>query len=237
MTRRRTRSLTWLFTALVIALVACKRAPTEVPEPSPTATVEPPPSDGPEGAALADARTFLDLYALTAAETILTRILRDNPKSALAHAYLARAAYRRGQRTNGTCAPEAAAAAEREIAQAAALEPGLADVALVRGYLQFYAGNFGRAKALGAQAAERATPNAQRAALLLAQVAVRAHDFDEAERQATAVVLRVSEGFLLDRAYDVLAEVYEAQHDERKRRTLQQVLARHPGHDGRGRPR
>jgi lipopolysaccharide biosynthesis regulator YciM len=178
----------------------------------------------------------MDVYALDDAETVLRRVLRDNPKSARAHAYLARLAYRRGQRTDGTCAAEAVAAAERELALADALQPDLSDSQLARGYLAYFANDYPRATALGL-AAERDGSNALRASLFLAQVASSAGRFDEAERRASAIVDRVRDGFLIDRAYDVLGEVYAAQREFHKLGALRKLVAGRRGHDSRGRPR
>ncbi|CAN5884797.1 hypothetical protein BH11MYX4_BH11MYX4_03270 [soil metagenome] len=245
---RRSWVQVWTLPILIVVLVACVGAAvyvawpherprrTSVPEPSDTAIVEPPPMEGPEGAALGDARSFIDVYALAEAETILFRIVRQNPRNALAHAYLARAAYRRGQMKDGSCAPAAVAAAEREVALAEALQPGLADATLVRAYLKFYAFDFAPAKQLGL-AAERADPSSLRVALFLAQLAARAGRLDETEERASALVLRVREGFVLDRAYDLLDEVYTSRGDRSGLVGLDRARARHPGHDLYGRAR
>jgi hypothetical protein len=105
----------------------------------------------------------------------------------------------------------------------------------VRGYLHLYARRLGPAETLGLEA-QRADPTSLRIALFLAQVAARAQRFEEAEERATALVLRVREGFVLDRAYDVLYEVYSARKDARALVNLELARQRHPGHDGEGRP-
>lgn len=208
----------------------------EIPEPGPSAIAEPPPAEGAEGATLARARTLLDNFELNEAEAVLAGVLRENPKSAIAHAYLARAAYRRGQRRDGTCSAEAAAAAEREAAVADSIQPGIADAKLVRAYLQYLAGNLPRAKELGLEA-ERLDPTSVRIRLCLAQIAMRARDFDEADRRATALVLGLREGYVLDGAYSVLGDVYEGRHEYGRKGALKHVIARHPRFDGPAVPR
>jgi hypothetical protein len=51
------------------------------------------------------------------------------------------------------------------------------------------------------------------------------------------VEIPIREGFLRDRAYDVLDEVYSRQREYGKLAALRRVVARHRGTDGRGQPR
>ncbi len=233
-------TLTLVAVGLIFSLWAAgcsrKTAPTEIPEPGPAAIVEAPPLPGPDGLALQRAQFLIDTYALKEANTILDRLIHETPTNAIAHAYRARAAYRSGQRTDGSCAPEAVADAERSLAVAEGLQPGLIDVMIVRSYLKFFAGDLQGAARVGLLA-EREDPTNLRVALLLAQISLRAGVFDEAERRATAIVVRVREGIVLDRAYDILADIYIARKDSVRSAKLKEVLARHPGFDAYGHPR
>ena len=223
--------LGWLGVFLVSN--ALGRQVIRVPIAEADAVLEPPPAPGVEGEVLAEARAHLDSYRLDDAEVVLRRLLRDNPKSAMAHAYLARLAYRRGQMTDGSCAADAVAAAERELALADALEPELADSKIARGYLAYFARDYARAKAFGL-AAERTGTNALRASLLLADVASKAGALDEAEQRANALVFRIREGYLVDHAYGVLAEVYTARREYRRRAALRRVVEERRARSGRG---
>lgn len=222
--------------ALFISRALHRSVVVQLPFPDDDAGLEPPPAEGVEGEALGEARSLIDNYALDEATTVLRRVLRDNPRSARAHAYLARLAYRRGQRTDGTCDANAVAGAERELLLADALQPDLSDSKLVRGYLAYFGGDFSRAKRLGL-AAERDPTIALRASLLLAQAASSAGSFDEADRRATAIVYRVREGFLSDGAYGVLDEVYAGRHELRRLAALRKLVAERRARASGTRPR
>ncbi|MBS2020275.1 MAG: tetratricopeptide repeat protein [Deltaproteobacteria bacterium] len=212
-----------------------RRSMDPIPEPGPLAIEEPVPP-GPEGTALADARAFTDVFALDDAERILVGVLRRDQKNALAHAYLARVAYRRGQMTDGTCRPEAVKKAESELAQADAIQPGLLESTLARGYLRFYAGDYTEAWRLGKQALH-ADRSFLRAALLMAQTAVRAGDLKQAESLASQVVRGLRGGWVFDRAMEVLVDVYDAKHEVIKLRRLRATTWWREGKDHHGRPR
>ena len=199
----------------------------------PDAVLEPPPAPGVEGEVLAEARGYLDNYELDAAEVVLRRLLLDNPKSALAHAYRARLAYRRGQMRDGSCDPAAVAAAERELALADALQPDLAESKIARGFLAYFARDYARARSFGLDA-EKTPASALRASLLLAVVAANAGALAEAEERANAIVSRVREGYLVDSAYDVLAQVYGARHEYRRLAALRRVIAQRRARAARG---
>ena len=113
---------------------------------------------------------------------------------------------------------------------------GVAADIVVRAYLAYFASDLQRAKALALDAEKRA-PDALRTQLLLAQIAERSGHLAEAERRATVIVLKVSDGFLLDRAFDILDTVYDRRRDIVKGAALEKVMKRHRGHDGFGRPR
>jgi hypothetical protein len=95
-----------------------------------------------------------------------------------------------------------------------------------------FARNFRGARDLGLKA-KRAEPDNVRVSLLLAQVGWLGGDLDAAEQYATEVVLRVSEGFALDRAYQALEEVYDGRHDYARLAALKEVAARHRGQGSR----
>ncbi len=223
-------------TGVTIGLVE-RGALAAIPEPLPTAaTLEPPPAGGAETAALAEARSLTDAFALDDAEAILVGVVRRDRTNALAHAYLARVAYRRGQMTDGSCRPEAVAAAERELAEAEALQPGLVDAIVVRAYLRLFANDFQGAWTLGNEA-KRPDWRAPRVAMLMAQIASRAGDLNEAEKAATFIIRNVREGWVVDRAYDILGDVYAARKDYVRLTRLHQSPGWRQGKDGWGKPR
>lgn len=178
-----------------------------IPEPSALALMEPAPVAGAASVALEQARALTDVYALDDAEKFLVDVLRRDSSNGLAHTYLARVHYRRGQMQDGSCKPDAVAAAQRELDAADALQPDLVETKIARGYLRFFGGDLKGAWALG-KAALHAERSSFRAQLLMAHVALRAGDLANAEKMASTIVRSLRGGWVFDRAMDVLEGVY-----------------------------
>jgi hypothetical protein len=212
-----------------------------IPIPGPNAAPEPLPEAGPEGIALAEARTDLDNYELDAGRAILLDVLRKNPESAIAHAYLARAAFKSGLRTDGTCDARAVAMAEEEIRKADQLAPGSPDSRLMQGWLRYTAKDPEGARAIALEV-ERGGGLPGRASYLIAHIETggqhaSADQIADAERRAKALIDSVSEGFLLAQSYGVLDDVYRLRGDDRARYALQQFVESRHLRDSRGQKR
>jgi tetratricopeptide (TPR) repeat protein len=202
--------------------VASAPGATAVPSPTIAESVVPA-SATPEQRTYADAMALIDSYvgrraALDQAQAALEGLLAKNPKSALAHAGLARVAYKHGLFGDSAKGYDEAL---DHVAKALAIDPGVADAYVVRGWV-FHERKDDSAARVAVDAARKVAPTSPRMLLLDAELGEAGGDLDGAEKSLRDVLSRPLSRRLAAVALENLANVLgregDGDGDERVRR-------------------
>lgn len=180
---------------------------TPLPVPGPAAKGAPAPRTPDEVAVAevaAEADRFPDPFDFDAAEAKLRKALARSPRMPMAHVVLARVAIDRAVGA-GSGAAAFWRAAERELDEAARLDPKLAAVQVVRARLGLNQGDYDAAER-GARAALALDPRDARARLVALEIASRGRE-PELGKKLAALVTDTTDPYVLGRAYDALGRV------------------------------